>query len=111
MRTWARTTSSACPRAAPSTSSGRRRGSPRRRATGAASATTDKRLLMAANDGYERYYTEKLWQMLPELYRTEDGGGTDGDPLRQKDVLRQLIEGVSKKSADRDESGSLPARP
>jgi hypothetical protein len=65
---------------------------------------------MAADDGYERYYTEKLWQMLPELYRTEDGGGTDGDPLRQKDVLRQLIEGVSKQSADRDETRSLPAR-
>ncbi|HEY7371219.1 MAG TPA: hypothetical protein VIF57_03505 [Polyangia bacterium] len=54
---------------------------------------------MAADDGYERYYTEKLWQMLPELYRTEDGGGTDGDPLRQKDVLRQLIEVIAGQAA------------
>jgi len=28
---------------------------------------------MAENDGYERYYAEKLWEQIPAIYRTEDG--------------------------------------
>jgi hypothetical protein len=62
---------------------------------------------MAAADRYERYYTDKIWQMIPEVYRTEDGGGTDGDTTRQIGVLRQLVEtiagevAVARRSIDR----------
>jgi hypothetical protein len=54
---------------------------------------------MAADDGYERYYTEKIWQMIPEVYHTEDGGGTDGDPMRQIDVLRQIVTVIAGQAA------------
>src|SRR6266511_3503892 len=54
---------------------------------------------MAARDDYERYYTEKLWALIPEVYRTEDGGGTTADPTRQIDVLRQIIEVIAEQAA------------
>jgi hypothetical protein len=39
-------------------------------------------------DRYERYFAEKLWEMIPEIYRHEDGLETNPNPH----VLRSLVE-------------------
>jgi hypothetical protein len=46
-----------------------------------------------ADDGYESYYTEKLWALIPEYYRT-----LDGDPPAPG-TLRALVEIVGEKAA------------
>src|SRR5919112_712592 len=52
-------------------------------------------------DGYESYYTEKLWQLVPEVYRHEDGLAANPG------VLRRLVELIgdevarSRRSIDR----------
>ena len=46
-----------------------------------------------ALDGFEAYYTEKLWHLIPEVYRTEDGLGVNPG------VLRQLIEAIAEQAA------------
>lgn len=36
------------------------------------------------NDGFDAYYAERLWQLLPAVYRTSDGDGvTPSGPLRE----------------------------
>lgn len=35
-----------------------------------------------ARDGYSRYFAEKLWEMIPESYRHEDGLGPEAGTLR-----------------------------
>ena len=36
------------------------------------------------NDGYEAYYAERLWQLLPSVYRTADTDSVDANgPLRE----------------------------
>ena len=36
------------------------------------------------NDGYDTYYAERLWQLLPAVYRTADADGSDArGPLRE----------------------------
>ena len=42
-----------------------------------------------ANDWFETYYTEKLWALVPEIYRFEDGAG----------VLRSVIELLAHEAA------------
>jgi hypothetical protein len=49
----------------------------------------------AANDGFERYYAEKLWEWIPEVYR--DADGRDDNP--GKGTLRALIELVAGQAA------------
>jgi uncharacterized repeat protein (TIGR01451 family) len=43
-----------------------------------------------AADGYERYYAEKLWQLVPEVYRNEDASG----------AFRQLVELIAEEVAE-----------
>jgi hypothetical protein len=52
-------------------------------------------------DHYVEYYTEKLWQLVPEVYRTEDGQGQGPGALR--DIVRTIAEqaAVSRRSIDR----------
>ena len=38
---------------------------------------------MAAQDDFERYYAEKVWALIPEVYRNEDGLAAPPDVLRQ----------------------------
>ena len=45
------------------------------------------------NDGYERYYSEKIWQMIPPYYRDEDGLAANPG------VLRALIEIIASQAA------------
>ena len=36
------------------------------------------------NDGYDTYYAERLWQLLPAVYRTADADGSGArGPLRE----------------------------
>ena len=44
---------------------------------------------LQANDQFEMYYTEKLWALVPEVYRYEDGAG----------VLRSIIELLAHEAA------------
>lgn len=45
---------------------------------------------MTARDGYERYYLEKLWALVPEVYRNADGSG----------ALRELIGVIAEDAGD-----------
>jgi hypothetical protein len=44
-------------------------------------------------DGFESYYTEKLWQLVPELYRNEDGLAANPG------VLRRIVELIGAEAA------------
>ena len=46
-----------------------------------------------ANDGYESYYTEKIWQMIPPLDRHEDG------LAQNPGVLRELVAIIASQAA------------
>lgn len=48
---------------------------------------------MSARDGYAQYYAEKLWQLVPEVYRNEDG------LLPNPDVLREIVEVIADDAA------------
>jgi hypothetical protein len=45
-------------------------------------------------DNYENYYIEKLWQLLPSIYRAEDT-----DELDRRGPLRQLVERIGAQAA------------
>ncbi len=45
-------------------------------------------------DGFESYYTEKLWQLIPEVYRNEDGLADEPG------VLRQIVEIIASDAAE-----------
>ena len=49
--------------------------------------------LSRAADGYEGYFTEKLWELVPAIYRNEDGSG------EQPGVVRGLIETIASQAA------------
>lgn len=49
--------------------------------------------LAMAEDDYESYYSEKIWEMIPEYYRHEDGVAFNPD------VLRSLVEVVAQQVA------------
>ena len=34
-------------------------------------------------DHYEAYYADKLWGLIPSVYREDDAVGTEGGPLRE----------------------------
>lgn len=46
-----------------------------------------------ADDGYERYFAEKIWELIPPVYRHEDGQGENPG------VLRALVEVVARQAA------------
>jgi len=41
---------------------------------------------VVARDAYQRYFTEKIWSLIPEVYRDEDGQALN------RDVLRSVVE-------------------
>ena len=49
--------------------------------------------LSRAADGYEAYFTEKLWALVPAIYRSLDGSD------EQKGVVRGLIETIASQAA------------
>ncbi|MDI1430186.1 hypothetical protein [Polyangium sorediatum] len=46
------------------------------------------------SDGYEAYYTEKLWGLLPEVYRAEDSTDTS-----KKGPLREMVQRIGVQAA------------
>src|SRR5690606_15318694 len=56
-------------------------------------APRPRRRSMSARDGYAQYYAEKLWQLVPEVYRNEDG------LLPNPDVLREIVEVIADDAA------------
>ena len=52
-------------------------------------------------DGYERYYVEKLWSWIPEIYRHEDGVALQPDALRSFIELIGPPAAVARRSIDR----------
>ncbi|MBN1875052.1 MAG: hypothetical protein JXA33_12540 [Anaerolineae bacterium] len=50
-------------------------------------------MIKLAQDNFEYYFTEKLWEMIPAIYRHEDG--PDGNP----GVLRALVEILAEQAA------------
>src|SRR5262245_36339812 len=44
-------------------------------------------------DGFESYYTEKLWQLVPEVYHNEDGLAANPG------VLRRIVELIGAEAA------------
>ena len=58
-----------------------------------ADTTNTQRTLAPAQDEFERYYTEKLWDWLPEVYKTEDGLADNPD------VLRAIVEVLARQAA------------
>jgi len=46
-----------------------------------------------ANDYFVRYYSEKIWEMIPAIYRHEDG------LAENKDVLRSMVEIIAAQAA------------
>lgn len=55
----------------------------------------------AVRDGYESYYTEKLWQLVPEVYRNEDGIAANPGVLRRIVELIAVEAARSRRSIDR----------
>ncbi len=53
----------------------------------------DKDPLTPARDGFERYYTEKLWDWIPPVYRDEDALAPSPD------VLRAIVEVLARQAA------------
>src|ERR1700727_1589311 len=46
------------------------------------------------NDQFEGYYTEKIWAMIPDIYRYRDG------IAERPGVLRSLVEGLAVQAAN-----------
>ena len=54
-----------------------------------------------ADDGYERHYAEKLWSLIPEIYRHEDGIAADAGQLRALVEIIAAEAATARRSADR----------
>ena len=55
----------------------------------------------AAADAYEVYFAEKLWEMIPEIYRLEDGLGDNPGVLRSMVELMARQAAIVRRSNDR----------
>jgi hypothetical protein len=58
-----------------------------------AETTDGQKPLAPARDRFERYYTEKLWEWIPEVYKTEDG------PVDPPGVLRAMVAILARQAA------------
>jgi len=54
-----------------------------------------------ADDGYERYYVEKLWSWIPEVYKTEDGNAFNPGVLRAFIEILASQAATARRSIDR----------
>jgi hypothetical protein len=57
--------------------------------------------LTPANDRFERYYTEKIWEWIPAFYRDEDGLATNPDVLRAIVEILSQQAAIARRSSDR----------
>jgi hypothetical protein len=52
-------------------------------------------------DGFERYYTEKIWEWIPAVYKDEDGLAAEPDVLRSIVIILARQAAVARRSIDR----------
>ena len=64
-------------------------------------ALLDQQASRDARDEFERYYTEKLWDWIPAIYRHEDGLAENPDVLRALVEILARQAAVSRRSIDR----------
>lgn len=57
--------------------------------------------MRVARDGLDRYYTEKIWEWIPAIYRHEDGLAANPDVLRAIVEILARQAAVARRSADR----------
>lgn len=61
----------------------------------------DKDVLAPARDEFERYYTEKVWDWIPAIYKDEDGLAARPDVLRSLVQIMAHQAAVARRSIDR----------
>ena len=61
----------------------------------------DKDVLAPAHDAFERYYTEKIWDWIPAIYKDEDGLATNPDVLRSIVQILARQSAIARRSIDR----------
>ena len=54
-----------------------------------------------ADDGFERHYAEKIWALIPEMYRDEDGRAARPDQLRALVEILADQAAIARRSVDR----------
>ena len=57
--------------------------------------------LTPAQDNFERYYTEKIWEWIPPIYRDEDGLAANPDVLREIVSILAKQAAIARRSIDR----------
>ena len=61
----------------------------------------DQDILAPARDEFERYYTEKIWDWIPAIYRDEDGLAAKPDVLRSLVQILAHQAAIARRSIDR----------
>jgi hypothetical protein len=61
----------------------------------------DKDILAPARDEFERYYTEKIWDWIPAIYKDEDGLAARPDVLRSIVQILARQTAIARRSIDR----------
>jgi hypothetical protein len=64
-------------------------------------ASLDDDLRPIAEDDFERYYAEKIWEWIPPVYRHEDGIAEDPEVLRSLVEVLALQAAIARRSTDR----------
>ena len=54
-----------------------------------------------AKDGFERHYAEKIWALIPEVYRNEDGLAREPGKLRAFVEILAEQAAIARRSSDR----------
>jgi hypothetical protein len=63
--------------------------------------TNNSGLLTPARDEFERYYTEKIWDWIPAIYKDEDGLAAKPDVLRSIVQILARQAAIARRSIDR----------
>jgi hypothetical protein len=61
----------------------------------------DQDILAPARDEFERYYTEKIWDWIPAIYKDEDGLAAKPDVLRSLAQILARQSAIARRSIDR----------
>lgn len=64
-------------------------------------AIEDKNTLAPARDEFQRYYTEKIWEWIPAVYKDEDGLATNPHVLRAIVKILAYQAAIGRRSIDR----------
>jgi len=64
-------------------------------------STTSDMEITPADDGFERHYAEKIWALIPEVYRNEDGLSSEPGRLRALVEILADQAAIARRSSDR----------